>query len=419
MLLLTELVLILRDLALGVWHFLTGRRRRRYEHSIRISAPPEIVWEIVRSRDIAFDGMVPMRMVTTVDPHRPDIERSEVTIGEAKLVIMLRIVEERPNQAVQYEILEEGSSPQVIAGRGDFMTIVLHEHAGKTQLTGSRELEPLGWAGAVTTPMSLRSGVRRYKAAAEKLAAAEAGGLQAGEAGAAGAPLAPASSLGLTPNGILLAVLALASFSYLWGWERALLIAGIIILHEVGHALAMIMVGIPVKGIYLVPFVGGAAIAAMPYRTEAQVGFVALMGPGFSIVPTLAFFYAANEGGHPLMMQAAFLSAIINLLNLVPILPLDGGHVLRSVLVSFSRQVARMAGILGGVLGLWLAWQVGDPVIGVLAALGLLFSVTTKYGGAQSPMSWSAAALLLATYVGTAVIYIALLGTVVPLPRLS
>ncbi len=86
------------------------------------------------------------------------------------------------------------------------------------------------------------------------------------------------------------AALTYASFLYLFGWQSAAILLVLIFIHEAGHALAMRMVGQPVQGIYFIPFFGGVAIAGAPHASQAERGFVALMGPGFSLITTAAFY---------------------------------------------------------------------------------------------------------------------------------
>jgi hypothetical protein len=171
MLVLTELLKILVDLVVALVHAATGRARRRYEASIVIRAPREIVWSVLRARDITFDGTMPMRVVREPLDAERGIERSRVTVGNAHMVATLRVIEERPETAIQLEILPQGTTPELVVGEDDYTTIVLHDHRAGTQLYIVRELKPLIWLAAVLVPLGLRSGVRRYKAKAERLAA--------------------------------------------------------------------------------------------------------------------------------------------------------------------------------------------------------------------------------------------------------
>ena len=414
-----EVMLVLRDIAIALGDLVTGKRRCRYETSIFIAAPRETVWRMVTSKDITYAGLVPLRVIGEPVAERPDLTRFEMVLGERRMVMMLRLVDERPGVACQHEMVAEGSTPAIVVGRDDYIAHVLHDVPGGTRLDLAREITPATWWGHVTIPLASRIGARRYKAKAEQMALATTEAAEAVQDGPWGVsepaiapPAKPAvSSFGLTPNGILLSLVALASFSWLWGWQQAVLIAAIIILHELGHALAMLMVGIPVKGIYLVPFFGGAAIAAAPYRSEGQIGFVALMGPAFSLVPTLAFAMAAQETGQPALLQAVQMSAIINLLNLAPIIPFDGGIVLKAALVSMSRTAAQIAGLAGAALGLYGAWFLRDPVLGLFVVLGLLVTRQLKTAPAKEPMRWPSALLLLLAFAATIAAYLAIIAT--------
>ena len=421
--LLVETWRVLRDMARACAAWRQGRRVR-FEHAVLIKAPRATVWQMLRSRDITFDGLVPMRVTTMAVPGRPDLEKGRIILGEREIILMTRTIEERPEKALLLEIVAEGSDPAVVMGGDDFIGFVLDEAPDGTLLSLTRELVP-GRIGAILqVPVGLRSGAARYRKKAEAMATGVAdagrGGAGTGEpvgsavpiaattaTTASAASVAPAKSsvFGLTRNGLALSLVALASFAWLWGLQQALLISGIIILHELGHAAAMLMVGIPVKGIYLVPFFGGAAVAAAPYSRESQIGFVALMGPAFSLLPTAALTVAAQQTGNADVLKAAELSGIINLLNLAPILPLDGGHVLKAALLSMNRTLALVAGLLGAGLGLWGAWVVADPLLGLFAGLGVMIALQMRKASLKTPMRWPAAAGLLLAMLATIAAY--------------
>ena len=432
MTIISEIVLFLRDVLLAIMDILTGRKRRRYEHAVAINAPIETVWQMLRSRDITFEGLIPMRVTTTPSLERPNFERGRIVIGDREMLLASRIIQERPERVLLMEILPEGTDPAIITGKDDFLGFVLEATPAGTIMSMTREVSPNWLTSFITVPLGLRSGARRYKKTAEAMAAgkptahaaisadrtASTTEAEKSNAGSSSSPNVPPpsgasplarSSFGLTPNGILFSVLAFASFAYLWGFRDAVLLAVIIILHELGHALAMLIVGIPVKGIYLVPFFGGAAIAAAPYRNEGQIGFVALMGPAFSLVPTLAFASLAWLTGEAIVSRAVELSAIINLLNLVPIMPLDGGQVLKAALVSMNRTLAMLAGLIGAGLGLWAAYAMRDPIIGVFFLLGLLVTLQLRKASPHQPMHWSVALALLFAMLITIAAYAAIL----------
>src|SRR3989338_7383302 len=165
---------------------------------------------------------------------------------------------------------------------------------------------------------------------------------------------------------LIMAVLVLLSFvaySLVWSWEFAVLLIGALMLHEYGHIWAMKRCGVPTSGIYLIPFIGGAAIASdkMPSR-NADV-FMSLMGPVFGFALALATMLVYVWTGWTVLAAATVWMGILNLFNLVPVYPLDGGRVLKCIAYS----VPPLLGI--GLMGVsvlaacWLFFVTGSFLI--------------------------------------------------------
>lgn len=157
------------DVLVAVADAARGRRRRRFEHSIDIRAPREIVWEMLKSRDIEFGGRLPVRVFGEEVEGRPGIERVQIQAGPTRLQMLTRIVDERPGEAILYQVLPEGTDPVLVEGDDDYIGFVLIETAKGTRLDLTRETSPLHWISRLTVPMGLRSGARRYKKKAEAL----------------------------------------------------------------------------------------------------------------------------------------------------------------------------------------------------------------------------------------------------------
>ena len=133
-----------------------------------------------------------------------------------------------------------------------------------------------------------------------------------------------------------LAAASAGSYAYLFSWKFAALIMLTLFVHESGHIWAMKWYGMKVKGIYFLPFFGGAAVSEdrCPSR-EAEV-VVALMGPFWGLVLSMITALVGMAGDMPMLTASAVWMALVNLFNLLPIIPLDGGRVMEGLFFSIS-----------------------------------------------------------------------------------
>lgn len=136
-----------------------------------------------------------------------------------------------------------------------------------------------------------------------------------------------------------LAAISFAGYSAILSWKFALLLMIAVGFHESGHVWAMKKMGIKTKGFYFLPFIGGAAIAEEEYDTYGQNAYIAIMGPiwgaGLAWVCGILYFVT----GMPLFAAAAAWMATINLFNLLPVTPLDGGQLINSIAFSIHKFI--------------------------------------------------------------------------------
>lgn len=137
------------------------------------------------------------------------------------------------------------------------------------------------------------------------------------------------------------AAMSLIAFAYLltqYRWQSAVVLAAVILWHEFGHVLAYRLTGKTGNRMMLVPFFGGVAVAGAPHKSEFEKAFCSLMGPGICAPLSLGSFalwyYDAAPDYDPWFWHVMFFSAVLNLLNLLPIYPLDGGQTAESFLRS-------------------------------------------------------------------------------------
>jgi Zn-dependent protease len=159
--------------------------------------------------------------------------------------------------------------------------------------------------------------------------------------------------------GLVTGLVTLATFALLLGWIVAFFIIVILFIHELGHLLAYRLIGQPWGRMLFLPFLGGIALPRLPFETQASVVFAALMGPGFSAIFTFLCAAGIYLSGDQLDLLApiGLIFVLINLFNLLPVEPLDGGIALRSVLSrimgSFARFGLLFTGIVIIIAGYW------------------------------------------------------------------
>ncbi len=218
-------------------------------------------------------------------------------------------------------------------------------------------------------------GTEQQRAAVEQENIAEGKRRKKGLAGIGGIIAAIGAFIAKFPMLVLLlkfgitgasAFVSVVAYSFLFGWPFAIGLVVQLFIHEMGHALVMRLKGIPVKGMVFVPLFGAAVVMRqMPQnaRDEAEVG---IAGPiAGAIAASVCLLLAHQANASPIWASLAYFGFFINLFNLVPIVPFDGGRVLAAI----DRRVWVL-----GFLGL-LALEIWEWVHGQFSPWLLLFIV--------------------------------------------
>ena len=176
----------------------------------------------------------------------------------------------------------------------------------------------------------------------------------------------------------LSALVSVGAYALIWGWSFAAGFVVLLFVHEMGHVLQLRREGIPASAPFFIPFVGAlVAMKRMPddAAAEARVG---LAGPVLGSLGVLVPLSLWGITGDEFFQALTFVGFVLNLFNLLPVLPLDGGRAMAAL--SPWVWVAGLAGlaalmffwfspililvlILGGseVWGRIRAWRAKDP----------------------------------------------------------
>ncbi|ACE85208.1 site-2 protease family protein [Cellvibrio japonicus] len=168
---------------------------------------------------------------------------------------------------------------------------------------------------------------------------------------------------------------SVAVYSLMFTLEFALALIAVLVFHEYGHLRAMKKFGIPTKGMYLIPFVGGLAVGDHP-KTRWQDVYISMMGPVFGLVMTLVFYLVYRVTDSHFAGLVASTSALINLFNLIPVHPLDGGRVVKSLVFSGRNYLALIALLGISALCFVVSWKMGFYFIVFFIVLGVIDIIT-------------------------------------------
>ncbi|MEX0850608.1 MAG: site-2 protease family protein [Gaiellaceae bacterium] len=173
-------------------------------------------------------------------------------------------------------------------------------------------------------------------------------------------------------------LVSIAAYAWLWGLPFAIGFVVLIFIHELGHVIELRRQGVPASAPLFIPFLG-AVIGMKELPDDAwKEARVALAGPILGSFGAAAFWIAGETTGSELLVALAFVGFFLNLFNLIPIVPLDGGRAVGALhpavwfvglvmmvgLVVLNRNPLLFLIVILGGLDLWRRWrergQAGD-----------------------------------------------------------
>jgi len=159
-------------------------------------------------------------------------------------------------------------------------------------------------------------------------------------------------------------VLSIGIYASQWGFPFALGFVLLIFVHELGHAIVLRREGIAAGAPVFIPFVGAfITMQGMPRDAYVEAK-VALGGPVLGSFAAWVVLVAGAVSGQPLLAALGQVGILINLFNLIPVSPLDGGRIAGA----FSRPFW-LVGYAAGLLALVV---LRSPILAIVLAVGLV-----------------------------------------------
>ncbi len=126
-------------------------------------------------------------------------------------------------------------------------------------------------------------------------------------------------------------LVSIGAYTLIWGWRFAVGFVLLLLVHEMGHVFQLRREGIKASAPMFIPFVGAlVAMKELPKdaAAEARVGLAGpVLGSLGALVPLGIYALTGNE----LFQALAFVGFFLNLFNLLPVLPLDGGRAMAAL----------------------------------------------------------------------------------------
>jgi Zn-dependent protease len=133
----------------------------------------------------------------------------------------------------------------------------------------------------------------------------------------------------LTTVGTML--VSVAAYSFVFGWTFAVGFVLLLLVHEMGHVIQLRREGIKASAPMFIPFLGAVISAKSLGRNALAEARVGLAGPILGSLGSAACILIWHATGNEIWRALAFTGFFLNLFNLLPVVPLDGGRAMAAM----------------------------------------------------------------------------------------
>lgn len=136
-------------------------------------------------------------------------------------------------------------------------------------------------------------------------------------------------------------------------------LTAVVIFHELGHFLAMKYYNYQDLGIFFIPLMGAYVSGKKQEVSQKQSAIILLAGPVPGIILGLLFHFLADYQENYFLEKVAWILIFLNLLNLLPVYPLDGGQLLHRLFLDDYNILGKLFVIASAALMTWIAVSSG------------------------------------------------------------
>ncbi len=157
-------------------------------------------------------------------------------------------------------------------------------------------------------------------------------------------------------------LISIWAYAMFWGWSFAAGFVALIFIHEMGHVLALRMMGIPATAPMFIPFIGAHIVMKEMPKNAFVEAIGAYGGPLLGTLGAIGCVAIGMATGNLFWYALASSGFLLNLFNLLPISPLDGGRI-----IGVISPKLWVLGLLGAGGLFYLTWS---PIIALILLLG-------------------------------------------------
>jgi Zn-dependent protease len=124
---------------------------------------------------------------------------------------------------------------------------------------------------------------------------------------------------------------SVAAYAWIWGLPFAAGFVALLFVHEMGHVIALRREGIKASAPMFIPFLGAVISARSLGENALAEARVGLAGPILGSLGSAACILVWHATGNDIWRALAFTGFFLNLFNLLPVVPLDGGRAMAAM----------------------------------------------------------------------------------------